>query len=302
MPITPPYGVAATITGAHQITISGLCGDNYGGGVWLYYSTDGSSYTLFRHITGFYVTGDPFSYDDQPVPENTRYYYYATGMDVIGGTESAASNVDSRAIWTEEITLYVTAAPTNSESNAIGETFTVGVTATPTVSTAVTYVESFSVTATASVTPDSSQSIKTNYAHYLGDITGKVYEFSREYLSFNGASINSYWTSKVTDFSELDLSLFGKWKTVYWTKIKYVDKAASTPLILSISVDNGAWVPLTQQYIGVGDNGFKDAYFHTVKTGKYFQFKVEWPSADKTFQFTGIEVALKALGEEFKTT
>jgi hypothetical protein len=56
---------------------------------------------------------DPFSYEDQPVTENVRYYYYATGMDVIDGTESAASDVVDRAIWTETITLYVTAAPTN---------------------------------------------------------------------------------------------------------------------------------------------------------------------------------------------
>ena len=294
-----PYGFTATTSGTNTIDLFGYAGDDYSS-VRLYYSTDGSSYSFFRSISGVLAAGETFSYADSPIPENQRYYYYATGVQ--GANESAASDADSAAFWTEEITIYVSLAPTPTAAAAIAVSETASVGASVNQSVAVAYVDSVTASVGVAASTDSAQSIRNDYAHYLGDVTGKVHTFSAAEKAFNGASINSYWTSKITDFSELDLSLFGRWKTIYWAKIKYVDKSASTPVILSVSVDNGTWVPFAQQSIGTGSGGHKDAYFHMVKTGKYFQFKVEWPSSDKSFQFTGLEVALQPLGEEFKTS
>jgi hypothetical protein len=294
---SPPYSVTVTISGTSNV-VAGYAGDDYIAGVKLYYSTDGLSYTLFRSLTTPLASGDTFSYADGPIPDDVKYYYYATGMASAG--ETAASNVASVARWTETITILVNLSPTQIGSTAVGATESVGVGVGVTTTTVGAYAETVSASVTTSVTEGSAQTIRNDYAHYLGDVTGKVHTLSAANLSFNGASINSYWTSKITDFSELDLSLFGKWKSIYWAKVKYVDKSASTPVILSVSVDNGAWSPCVQQSIGAGDGGHKDAYFHMVKTGKYFQFRVEWPSTDKTFQFTGLEIAMTKGGDEFK--
>jgi hypothetical protein len=106
--------------------------------------------------------------------------------------------------------------------------------------------------------------------------------------------------SKITDMSELDPHLMGMWKTLYLVKAKYVDKSASTPIVLSVSVDNGAFQDLPMQYVGTGDGGQQDAYFHTIATAKYFQFLVTWPSSTKNFQFDGLEIQFTPRGDEFK--
>jgi len=106
--------------------------------------------------------------------------------------------------------------------------------------------------------------------------------------------------SKITDMSELDPHLMGTWKTVYLAKVKYIDKSANTPVTLSISLDNGDFMPLTMQYVGTGDGGQQDAYFHTISTAKYFQFMVTYISGTTDFQFDGLEIQFTPRGEEFK--
>jgi len=121
--------------------------------------------------------------------------------------------------------------------------------------------------------------------------------------------IDRVWTSKPTDFSEQDPEAFGKYKTVERIVLEYQDVDEDTPVIVSVSADNGLnWTDAQAQgtnitdvdgffLIGDGDNSAKSADFWFAPfASKYFQVRVRSVSASKSFIWTGLYIYYRIHG------
>jgi len=143
-----------------------------------------------------------------------------------------------------------------------------------------------------------SRSVKSLFVFYFGSDAGVAYTYSGDYKADYSDSILSSWRSKTTDFSELDPSLARRWKTVYRIRVLFRDLETTTPAIVSVSNDCGmTWAQYTKN-IGTGTlaSSSRD-YWITPITGEFFEFKIEFPSTNKTFQFLGFEIEFEPFGE-----
>lgn len=141
--------------------------------------------------------------------------------------------------------------------------------------------------------------ISSNFGYFIGTMDGYVHTYSSAYKSDNGASILSSWRSKTVDFSELNIKFAMMYKTVYRVSIQYVDLESSTPVIVSISTNGGStWTSSNTVTIGTGllNTANKDFWFTGV-CGQFFDFKIEFPSTNKTFQLVGIQVEFEPWGD-----
>ncbi len=291
--LAAPTMVSVQAVSDDEIQITWTNNDTYQY-IYIYWNYAGS-YSFMRS-----EPGSSTGYTDvlADIHKNLAISYKVTG--VYWGVESDYSSEGGPAgCWYDDVTEALTATEaTPDEAIAVGASIyeSVGITETVTDSAAIpdTVSETISVTDT----QQSAQTIRTDFAYYWGSTDGNVYVTSDTYKSDNGTSIQSTWKSKVTDFSDISPEFTNKWKTIYYVKLTYIDKEASTPVWFYYSTDESTWTSINKT-LGSGDDTVKDTYFHFIKTGMYFQFRVEWPSANKTFQFLGIEAFWLPSSEAF---
>lgn len=146
----------------------------------------------------------------------------------------------------------------------------------------------------------SSVPAETDFRYYLGSYDGKVYLEHPDYFHDDNATIPVHLITKVTDFSEENPSAHDAYKTVYSVRLWYVDKTTSTSVILSVSNDEGTNWTTNTKTIGTGSGLIKSADFFYPINGHTFQFKVENNSADKDFQWMGLEISYNICGDYFE--
>ncbi len=265
---------------------------------------------IYTHVQVYVKIGSgAWTYVVRKNGDETSYIYDASAsvgstlyfkvMGFYNAAESGYSGEASVTLWADTITESVgvsEAAPTEAQGQGVTVYETVGITETVTGSVAF----SDTVTETLSVTDGhrSAQTIRIDYGYYFGSAEGKVYVTDDAYYSDNGVSIQSSWRSKTTDFSEVNPAFANLWKTCYMATVTYVDKAASTPMYFFYSTDGITWSDLHQN-VGTGDGATKEAYFFFIKTGKMWDFKIEFPSANKYFQLVSAEISFIPEGETF---
>jgi len=198
------------------------------------------------------------------------------------------SNEDSATCWADTETEAVTATQGYDdayESGSFYETITVS----DTIATdQATVTSTITETVTVSDFVLDSQTLKTDYAYYLGDSIGKVYEYSGSYKSDNGVAIGAYYQTKRLDFADQFPQLLGMWKTVGKVRLDYVDKSANINVTVYLSTDGGANWTSQMKTFGTGDGTTKSEDFYFLETGQYFSFKVENSSTSETFQWLGL--------------
>lgn len=283
---TAPSGLSATSTGT-SIDIVWTNEDVYTAiEVWRIIEGD-ASWTIMVTLGTF-----DESWTDTETFDNKSATYKVRGDTLVGYTDY--SNEDSATLFSD----------TETDICSISDSKTEGVSSVCTdvcsVVDSKTEGVSSTCTDTCNVTDSQagSQSVKSLFVFYWGTSDGYVHTYSDAYKSDNGASILSSWRSKTTDFSELEPSLAGKWKTVYRIKVLYRDLESSTPAIVSISNDCGStWTSYTKN-LGTATLATQSRdYWVTPMTGEFFEFKIEFPSTDKTFQFLGFEIEFEPFGE-----
>ncbi len=267
----------------------------------LYYNEDGGSWIFWKT-----VGNNVSSTTDGPLNTNIKYgYYIVTGI----GNELSSSAV---YIGFYSDTITETATTTESLSDSVGEppsptsfedTIVETINITESLTEAISSSDTITETITVTDQVSDSQTCRTDFAYYIASTDGKVYVYDEVYKSDNGISILSSWESKVTDFGDVYPEAVGKWKTIYRVPITYVDKEANLTMVVSVSTDGGAtWTSSTKYDVGTGNGMTKDTYFDFIKTGQYFKFKIELPSANKTFQLIGMGVDFIPCGEAFPIT
>ena len=188
---------------------------------------------------------------------------------------------------TEAVDLYVTGAGDFFETLTHADTLEVSA----------TFNVTFTETLTHSDFIATAQTIKTNYAYYLGDAIGNIYEFSESKLGDASNNITCTWFSKRTDFSEQDFECENRFKTLYKIRLHYKDLTANTHVTVGVSTDGGSSWTTRSKTIGTGDGIDKATDFYLIVSGYLFNFKVEHGSSANSCQWTGFTVFYTATGE-----
>ena len=226
------------------------------------------------------LAGNATSYDDEDVTANFLYLYKVGTRVETETPPSIFSNTDSAGIWRD----------TPMASIVIGGSIVEYVTGTD-------YAET--PTAAIGITGYilDAISLKTNYAYYLGDSSGKIYEYGGDYLGDAGGTIPARWESKDTDFSDQDLQISHRSKIIEKMRLHYIDKTEDAVISVSISTDGGAsWTPKTKT-MGTGDGKAKYEDFYNVTSGHTFRFAIENASASDEFLMVGLEIFFTVGGD-----
>ncbi len=205
--------------------------------------------------------------------------------------------------WEDTVSDTLTVSDSVDSAQNFSDTVSETVTVSDEVTGGFAFVDTITETVTVSDTVGSSASIRTDWGYFLGTDDGKVYEYSPDYYADVSTGITASWDSKVIRSQDV----FGPSYTDYWMTIKkvriiYVDHAASTEMIASVTTDGGVtWTTQTKSN-GTGALTTKSAYYYFNKTGQYFKMRVEFPSATTHFQLIGIEAFFEIRGEAFPIT
>lgn len=261
------------------------------------------------------------AYDDSDFTSGHTYYYRAR-VDITGYGYSNYSNEASIAVTSDPTTVEISVSDTTTLTEDKGTTISgvptsqedtflirlnydgggTGPWANMDIDESYgtdTQTDTFSFSTIPTSLAADSQSIDTDYALYYGDLTGNVYLTSATEFSDDGVPITAYWTSKVTDFGDLYQDCINAWKTVYRVKVKYVDLYANTVITVYLWSDKDTTWTSQSMTVGTGDNSTKDIYFYFLKTGQFFQWKIESASSDKTFLLMDTSVYFTLNGESF---
>ena len=273
MALSPPTGLTVTIASTTQVDLAWTNGDVYDE-VEVERKAEGGSYGNIAVLT----PGGTDTYSDTTFTTNVRYYYRVRGATTgaVEATSAYCAEVN-RAYWEE--------------------TFAETLTLTDVMTPQATYTQTLTETLTLTDFLSTSQTLKTNYAYYLADAEGNVYEYDSTYLGDAGNAITSTWVSKRLDFSDQDPTAENRTKTVYRVRLYYKDITASTLVTVGLSTDGGATWITSSRTIGVGDGTDKTADFFFTKHGYLFNIKIENGSADADVQFTGLTLYYDSTGE-----
>lgn len=269
--------------------------------VTLQYRTDSGTWSTLEQL----VTDDSptTEYLHEDVAANHRYGYRVYWYCADCGLTSSTSAEGSVGCWlvapTETITLTDTLQvdhdPTSSEVFCY-DTITLTDTLTLVTDYAVSPTDTITLTDTCIV----GSTLKTNYAFYLGTIDGDIHKFSGAYYGDGATAILTRWRSKETDFSDQYPQYLDHRKMVDKVMLKYVDKSASTPVIIKVSTDGGVNWTTRSASVGTGDGAVKEQAFWFNLSGKYFQFEIECSSASAAFQWIALEPQFVALAENWE--
>lgn len=264
--------------------------------VGIFYSVDGGAYTQLEE-TG-YLSSPLLQTTHLDAHLDSTYIYRvywecrdcdkASGFGYSAATITNENQVSDTMTMTDEVTVseigaFITDTMTMSDTvnSGLDSTVTDTVTMTDTVSSAAT--------------------LKTDYAYYLGDDTGKVYEYSSNYGSFNGSPIQSYIKIKKTDFSDVFPVAADRVNTAYRAWLTYIDKGQHF-VTFYYSTDGGVTYKGVGKTIGTtaASGMAKVALFDFVATGQFFNFKVESSTTTGTFQWIGLQIDFVVGGEFFE--
>lgn len=256
--------------------------------VEIWRNEDGGSYSL---IKTYYGTRE--AHDDYGRSSNVTYGYKVCGYL---GFYTDFSNALTRTLWADTITATVSCAPSASHSGSSEDIIFTEVTCTPTATHQVTVSSTSLATVTCTPSIQDAQSVKPDYAYYVGRADGDVCLTSYDYKGDAGNNITATWISKVTDFSDQFPDWADKYKCVYSVKLIYED-LENIDVHMYISNDGGATWTSSTKSIGTGDGKAKAKEFFFMKHGQYFQFKIVHASASKSFKFLGLEVEVDEAGD-----
>lgn len=291
-----PVATSATLVSGTEIQVNWTCDAGTESGFYVYYKESGGSYALGRTEAADATNGTVVG-----LTGGKTYYFKVVAYNSY--TTSDDSNEVSRyigAVYSDSVSDSVTVSESVTTAvaftNAVSET----VTATDSFTAVFNFVISTSDTVTVSDSVASAQSIRTDCAYYWGTSDGYVHTTSEALLSDNGTAITSSWTSKTLDFAEDSSDNTGRWKTIY--KIEYVFKEDDSTVLTSIGVSNDGgdtWTTI-DKYLGTnGDGRMGSADYFWNKTGEFFVVKITWTSADKEFQFLGMDVVYDVQGDSW---
>lgn len=281
-----PVASAASVVGADSIKVDWTCDAGTESGFRVYYKS-----------TGGYGLGDTVAANSTTatiggLTGGVTYTFKVVAYNTyVNSDDSNEVSVYLGAVYTDTVTSTCTASDVASTTHTAVETITDTCTASDVQSNTCTFVNTITDTCTASDLTFSSQTIRTNFAYYWGTADGYVHTTAESYLSDNGTSITSEWTSKTIDFAEADPENTGKWKTIYRIEYIYKEDYTAVPTIFKVSSDGGAtWTTQSKTWGTTGDGRIEHGHYHWNKTGQFFVVKIEWPSTDKAFQFLGFDV------------
>jgi hypothetical protein len=131
-----------------------------------------------------------------------------------------------------------------------------------------------------------------------GHIDGKVYIWSNQYRTDNGAIISCRWTSKDFTARDIDPSLANKKVTLKNLVVSYQDKGASFTLQFQYSTDGGAsWTPTDSVVFtstGSTSRMLDQLVTHQV-TGNRVRFRILHESDSEVFALSSFHVDLEAI-------
>jgi len=307
--IDPPTSFTATADGSNVDL------------AWTNGESDYDNVEVYRD-QGSYATlaGGATTYEDTSASANTQYDYKVRGKGP--DTNSTFTSELTRANWSSTLTDTCTATDTCSVSKVILvectdtcnvtdsvstvhgalNTITDTCTTSDSCTTVATYLITFTDTVTCTDQVLISQTLHANYKHYLGSSDGKAYEYDPAQTGDAGENIVVSWRTKTSDFSDQNPKALNHFKTVYRARVTYKDLTASTPIQLQYSTDGGySWTAMTAQAasFGDGDDSIDTAWFFTVVTDEYFDFRVISSSSSTDFQLLAFEVFYTIGGEVF---
>ena len=275
----------------------GLQWQNYGmySDIWIQ-KNEGSGWVT---ITDTYDGGDQ-TYTDADVTQNVVINYRVAGFDGRAGEWTAWSNSSPAACYADTLTDAFTVTGSIGELAVTGDIFLDTFSMSDILDEEGTYADTFTEAFTVSDYLLDSESIRTNYAYYLGASTGDVYEYSGDSQGYAGDAIESRWESKEIDFTDQLPRLRGLFKTIYGARLFYVDLDADTQVGIGYSTDGGATWKMGTKTIGTGSGVFKAVDFHFIVTTFNIRIAIVHSSSDKRFQWTGIKLMVSDSGEYFE--
>lgn len=209
---------------------------------------------------------------------SVEFFRNSTAWDVIGWFDNCELDITWEAIGSATET--ITMSESTGSSAALGQS-------------AVEVITMSDVTGV-------NVSVATDFRYYLGSFDGKVYLEHPAYYHDDNEAIPAHLITKVTDFSEEVFEAHNKFKIVHFIRLWYVDKSENTNVVLSVSIDEGtSWITNTKT-LGSGSRLIKTKDFLFDLEGHTFQFRVENESADKDFQWIGLEIFFDITGEYFE--
>ncbi len=274
-------GVSASSTSATAITVSWT---NPGGYLYqeLQYQTPYEGWTTESSSIGAGSTSYSFT-----ATTNVEYYFRMRGQDSTTEVWSAWSET-SNACTCAADTVVKTLELSGSSEDVVSST-SVSDTSSKTIN-----FSGYSLDA---------QSITTEYAYYVADSTGAVYEYSPDYKSDGGTAIPCYWQSKETNFTDQYKELENRQKNVHYARLYYKDLDSSMNTSVKISTDGGAtWAATSTKSIGTGDGKNKSSDFYFTDgavSGQIFTIRVSHTTSDSRIQLTGIALYFEPGGEDF---
>lgn len=291
MSIDAPFSLIATASG-NDIIAEWINGDTY------------NTTLLQYHTGGAWVDvglgGHRTSYRLSSVTTNTLYTFRVQGAIAAPSAETSDWSGEATATYHSDTLTEIVTFTDSLDELLSGDVFQETVNFSDILSEVGTYVDTFTETVTFSDYLLDSQTIRTDFAYYLIDASGNVYEHGDSYLGDAGVAISSAFATKNTDFADQDMAVKDEFKELFGARLHYKDLSSSTVVSISYSTDGGTtWYPETQA-LGTGDETTKSAEFFFRATAHSFKFKVEHASTDKDFQWSGLEIFYLPAGEYFQ--
>lgn len=292
MPDVPPENCVASTTSANSITITWENGMAYTS-IRVQCSDDAGASWYTANLEG----GTAESSVHTGRTQNVTYTYRVQGLGAGGWTSH--SNEDTATCWADTESEATSLVESYGDTHTVdNETFLEKCTVSDSGTTdSGVFSDTFAETVTVISYDFSSQTIHPDFRYYLGDSTGKVYEYWDDYLSDNDTAIASYWRSKRLSFNDQYPDYENWWKILRGVKLIYKDKTADMNVTIYVSSDEGVTWSSQMKTIGTGSDTIKSADFFFIKHGQFFDFKVENSSTDKNFQWIGMEVYFEPDGE-----
>ena len=234
--------------------------------------------------------------------------------DIIEASSGTGVHLGTASTWFDDISLDITISNnyTNTSTGTLGlsgsltTAYSMGhsgtgtLTLVPTATVSAGMVHSGTGTMSLSALSGGSQSIRTDWAMFLGSSTGVVYDYSPDYLSDDGVAVGAIWQSKQTDLADQVPEMADQWKNLWKVRLVYVDKTASTNVTVYVSADGGESWSSRMKSLGTGDGTTKSADFYFILPFEFLDVKVEHASDANEFQWAGLYVYWTPAGEHFE--
>ena len=218
---------------------------------------------------------------------------------LVGWVDDLSIDIEHAYNYTNTSTGTLSLSGTSTTAYAMGHTGTGTLDLTPSSTSSAGAISTHTGTLALNGVSGASQSIRTDWAMFLGAGSGKVYDYSPDYLSDDGVAISSVWQSKQTDLADQYPEMADMWKNLWKIRLIYVDKTASTNVTVYVSVDGGENWSSRMQSLGTGDGTTKSADFFFMKPFEFLDVKVEHASDGNEFQWAGVYVYWTPAGEHF---